>query len=293
MSQTNTSTRLGKYIWARTGFDLEGIVGALAAWLVGILLGSLWSPLFWLGFVAAIIVLTATRKQTRTPPEMANLVIAPCDGIVQSVTRAVPPAELRLGGAERLRLRISSSPLSTNPIYAVMNGEIVSLIVEDADPSVIFASEPDIPGLAIAHIAYESLGQSVGCVVATGGFGPRLEVLSETGDPVRAGRIVGKRRLGGWCDVYLDADARVLVRAGQTLIGAETMLCRLVRNSASEPSTQSDDAVEGAILPEDSGAVDDVRDADEPKSTEMSDELAAQEAADALMARLTKQADKD
>ena len=34
--------------WLRSGFDLEGYVGALAAWLVGILMGILWGPLFWL-----------------------------------------------------------------------------------------------------------------------------------------------------------------------------------------------------------------------------------------------------
>jgi phosphatidylserine decarboxylase len=238
MAETSASARLGRYIWARTSFDLEGIVGALASWLVGLLLGAIWSPLFWLGFVGAIVILLATRKQTRTSPDIANLVTAPCDGIVQSVTRAVPPTELRLGGAERLRLRISSSPMATNPIYAVMNGEVTSVILEEPDSSVILASEPDIPGLAIAHISYESLGEQVGCTVATGGFGPRLEVLSQIGDPVRAGRVVGKRRLGGWCDVYLDGDARVLVRAGQTLIGGETMLCRLVRSP--KPGAQED-----------------------------------------------------
>lgn len=275
MAQTSASARLGNYIWARTSFDIEGIVGALAAWLFGLLLGAIWSPLFWLGFIAAIVVLFATRKQTRTPPELANLVIAPCDGIVQSVTRVVPPTELRIGSVERLRLRISSSPIATNPIYAVMNGEVASLIVEEADPAVIFATEPDVPGMAIAHISYESLGQIIGCSVATGGFGPRLEMLSEIGDPVRAGRVVGKRRLGGWCDVYLDADARVLVRAGQTLIGGETMLCRLVRGPVGEQST--------VAASENSGA----------DRSEFDSELSAEEASAALMARLKLQSDKD
>ncbi|MEO9969508.1 MAG: hypothetical protein ABJG15_06710 [Hyphomonadaceae bacterium] len=276
MAQTTESTRLGKYIWARTGFDLEGIVGALAAWLFGLLLGAIWSPLFWLGFVGAIIVLLATRKQTRTPPELANLVIAPCDGIVQSVTRAVPPSELRLGSVERLRLRISSSPIATNPIYSVMNGEISSLIIEEADPSVIFATEPDLPGMAVAHISYESLGQNVGCMVATGGFGPRLEIMSETGDPVRAGRVVGKRRLGGWCDVFLDADARVLVRAGQTLIGGETMLCRLVRDAVSESD----------VKPDEKATVD-------TDDVEIDPEVSAEEASAALMARLKLDAENE
>jgi len=288
MAETSASTRLGRYIWARTSFDLEGIVGAAAAWLVGVLLGQLWGVLFWLGFIAAIIILLATRKQTRTPPEMANLVIAPCDGIVQSVTRTVPPGELRMGTAECLRLRISSSPMATNPVYAVMNGEVASVILEDADPSVIFASEPDIPGLAIAHISFESLGQTVGCSVATGGFGPRLELMSETGDPVRAGRVVGKRRLGGWCDVYLDADARVLVRAGQTLIGAETMICRLVRDTMTVRAGTGQTVTEAPQTPDNPD-----NDKTDTETADFDEDLTAEEASAALMARLKLQADKE
>ena len=52
MSDTDLSRET--FPWLRSGFDLEGYVGALAAWLVGILLGILWAPLFWIGFVAAI-----------------------------------------------------------------------------------------------------------------------------------------------------------------------------------------------------------------------------------------------
>jgi len=294
MTRTSASARLGNYIWARTGFDLEGIVGALAAWLVGLLLGSLWGPLFWVGFIGAFIILLATRKQTRTPPEMANLVIAPVDGIVQSVTKAIPPSELRLGAGERLRLRISSSPMATNPVYAVMNGEIASIIMEDPDPAVIFASEPDLQGLAIAHISYESLGQSVGCSIATGGLGPRLEIMSEIGDPVRAGRVVGKRRLGGWCDIYLDPDARVLVRAGQTLIGAETMLCRLVRTVRADAVPSGTNAAEDLLSTTETDDIEtDTLEDTAPLEPKASDEESAEEASASLMAKLKKQADQE
>jgi len=105
-----------------------------------------------------------------------------------------------------------------------MTGEIASLIIEEPDSSVILASQADLAGLAVAHVTLESLGQKIGCTLATGGFGPRLEMMSEAGDPVRAGRVIGKRRLGGWCDVYLPADMAVSVLAGQTLIGGESVM---------------------------------------------------------------------
>lgn len=235
MSDTQTRKRLKKRVWALASFDLEGIVGALAAFVVGLLLGWIWDPLFWLGLASAGLILLATRSQARTPPDLANIVVAPCDGVVHSIARALPPTELRLEGGQRLRLRISSSPLATNPIHACLTGEIESVIVEEPDRSVLVASQGDTPGLAVAHVTLTSLGQNVGITVSTGGFGPRLEVTSEAGDPVRLGRVIGKRRLGGWCDVYLPFEAKLLVREGQTLIGAETVLCRLLRTANDAP----------------------------------------------------------
>ncbi|MEL7129935.1 MAG: hypothetical protein AAGK23_10330, partial [Pseudomonadota bacterium] len=110
MDDTPSSPPSTSRIWARMGFDLEGIVGAIAAWLSGLLLGAIWSPLFWLGAVAAIVVLLATRRQSRTPPDTPGLVLAPCDGVVHSIEKALPPNELRLPPGERLRIRIASSP---------------------------------------------------------------------------------------------------------------------------------------------------------------------------------------
>ncbi len=215
--------------WVPENFDLEGLVGAVAAWLVGLLLGALWAPLFWLGFAAAVLVLLATRRRPRTLPTVGNLVVAPCDGVIMEVTQSVPPSELRLGTDMRLRVRISSSIASTNPLHAPVSGHVSSLVMEDPDPSVWMAAAPDTPGLAVAYIGLENDAEPIGFVVSTGGFGPRLELSAETGDVVALGDEIGKRRLGGWCDVYLAADARLLVREGQTLIGAETVICRLKR----------------------------------------------------------------
>ncbi|MEM6411660.1 MAG: hypothetical protein AAF683_09005 [Pseudomonadota bacterium] len=241
----------GSRPWAQIGFDVEGIVGALAAWLVGMLLGAVWGPLFWLGVIGAGVILLATRKQTRTAPDAANLVTAPCDGVIQSIGVAVPPSELRLPSSEYLRVRVSSSPASPNTVHAPITGEIKSVIQEEPNPSVIFASEPDVPGLAVAHLSVSSMGEAVGITVSTGGFGPRLEVLCEAGDAVRAGRVVAKRRLGGWCDIFLKAESRLLVREGQTLIGSETVLCRL-SVEPSDLAQESDDTakVSSAEIPE-------------------------------------------
>ena len=212
--------------WLRSGFDLEGYVGALAAWLVGILLGILWAPLFWIGFVAAIIILLATRTARRTAPEAEGLIVAPTDGLVVSVGGATPPDELRLDGQSWTRVRVSVGPTKTNGIYAPMDGAIDHVIRETGDPAAFAAMKPDRPGLTVAYVSFESGARSVGMRYATGGLGPRLEVDKEAGDAVRLGRAIGTMRLGGWYDLYLPADVEVGPVVGQTLIGSETILGR-------------------------------------------------------------------
>ena len=212
--------------WLRSGFDLEGYVGALAAWLVGILLGILWGPLFWIGFFAAILILFATRTAERTSPEAEGLIVAPTDGLIVSVGGATPPDELRLDGTGWTRVRVAVGPTKTNGIHAPMDGAIDHVISEVGDPAAFAAMPPDRPGLAISYVSLESGSRAVGMRLATGGLGPRLEIVNEAGDAVRLGRNIGTLRLGGWCDIYVPAGVEVLPRAGQTLIGAETIIGR-------------------------------------------------------------------
>ncbi|MEM9225108.1 MAG: phosphatidylserine decarboxylase [Pseudomonadota bacterium] len=215
-----------RFAWLRSGFDIEGWVGALAAWLAGILLGIVWAPLFWIGFACAVIILLATRTAERVPPMSEDVLIAPCDGTIVSVGGASLPNALRLEGGDWTRVRISSAPVTSNGVHAPMGGEIDHIISEAGDPSAVVAMRPDAPGLAVAYIALTSGGRQVGLRIAAGGFGPRLEIDVESGDAVRAGRHIGTRRLGGWCDVYIPAGAETAVSAGQTLVGAETVLAR-------------------------------------------------------------------
>lgn len=218
--------------WLRSGFDLEGYVGALAAWLVGILLGIIWAPLFWIGFAAAIIILLATRTAQRTAPEAEGVIVAPSDGLVVSIGGATPPDELRLDGPSWTRVRVSVGPTKTNGIYAPMDGAIDHVIRETGDPAAFAAMKPDRPGLTVAYVSLESGARSVGMRYATGGLGPRLEVDKEAGDAVRLGRAIGTLRLGGWYDLYLPADVEIAPVVGQTLIGSETVLGRFGAASA-------------------------------------------------------------
>ncbi len=214
--------------WMTIGFDWEGIAAAGGAFLAALLLGWIWPPLFWIGFAATVLALAAGRWSRRSPPDIAEGIVAPCDGVVVSIERVEPPPGLRLVSESVIRLRIASSPAVTNKLYVPISGGVEASSTVQGETNVPLAFQPDDEGLSRAFITLESAGEQAGLVVATGGFGPRIELDVEAGDVVRLGRVMGTRRLGGWCDLYLPSHVTPLVWPGQTLVGGETVIGRMV-----------------------------------------------------------------
>lgn len=213
--------------WFNLRFDMVGFVAAIAALFVGVLLGWLWSPLFWIGAIASIVFLLAAKWNGRVPPGLPTAVVSPVDGIVTSITETEPPIELRMGVARAKRVRISSGPFSSNKLHAPITGRVETLIMDQGLQTMPFAFSPEPDGLMDAYVTFESRGQEVGLRVATGGLGPRLDFAIEAGDMMQLGKRIGTRRLGGWLDLYLPLECGVLVWKGQTLVAGETVLSRL------------------------------------------------------------------
>ncbi|MEM7766234.1 MAG: phosphatidylserine decarboxylase [Pseudomonadota bacterium] len=213
-----------RFAWARSKFDIEGIAGAVAAWVVGILLGIVWSPLFWIGAAVSILILLATRRSNRAQPSDETAIVAPVDGVVVAVETADLPSELRYPETSAARIRIASSPASQNRVFAPSAGTVSSVILESGTESQPVAMEADAHGLFNGYITLEGTSGAVGLRLVTGGLGPRVDIDVRDGDTVAAGAVIGKRRLGGWCDVYLPGSTTVAVGPGTTLVGAETRL---------------------------------------------------------------------
>lgn len=224
MAQASKPIQTLRYPWARGGFDLEGWVAALAMIIVGLLLGWLWSPLFLLGLIAAIAALLATRHGPRTVAEATDAVVSPVDGVLHSILEGTPPAELRFEQEKAIRLRVSSSPFTQNRILSPASGEVSTLLLEAGRQSILIAPDPDAFGLERMFLTIEGSESVVGTDVKVAAFGPRMDADVTQGDKVAKGEIVGKRRLGGWCDVWLPLETEIAVVPGQTLMAGETVL---------------------------------------------------------------------
>ena len=212
--------------WYRAQFDLEGLGFGGLALVLAILLGGIHWILMLIFFLVFIVVLLASRDTERTSPVGEDLVLSPCDGIIESVSSVLPPRELRWDTQEVVRVRISSSPFSVNGVRAPMTGNVDSYIVEPGAPSAL-SFDAENSDLREAFILTSNDKHAAGLRVATGGLGPRLDIDLEAGDGVRAGRKIGVRRLGGWTDVYLPGSAIVTMIEGMSVIGGESVLSDL------------------------------------------------------------------
>ena len=94
--------------WLNFMLDWEGVAAAAGAFLAALLLGWIWSPLFWIGFVLMLGALAAGCWSRRSPPDVADGVVAPCDGVVVQGLAAV--AESMLTGPSVLVPKVAGGP---------------------------------------------------------------------------------------------------------------------------------------------------------------------------------------
>jgi phosphatidylserine decarboxylase len=189
----------------------------------------------WWGLVLLPITLWIVaffRDPERTPPPGDALILCPADGKLLAPVLAVPPEELGLGAAERLRLSVFMNVFNVHVNRVPCNGTVTRLAYR---PGKFFNASFDKASvhnermsvrLTVARPAGVSselvFVQIAGLVARRIGCG-----LSE-GQRVCRGDRFGIIRFGSRVDVYLPEGTRVLVSAGQQVRAGETALAEFM-----------------------------------------------------------------
>jgi phosphatidylserine decarboxylase len=206
----------------RAGWPFIGI--ALAA---AVLLGLLWEPLFWLGLIAAAYCAYFFRNPPRVTPTRVGLVVAPADGMVQPVRRAVPPPELELGDQPLTRVSIFLNVFNVHVNRVPVDGTITALAYRPGkfvNAAFDKASE-DNERMALKVTTYD--GVDVGFVQIAGLVARRIVCTVKLDEPVRAGQVFGLIRFGSRLDIYLPEGVAPLVVPYQTTVAGETVIADL------------------------------------------------------------------
>jgi phosphatidylserine decarboxylase len=206
----------------RAGWPFIGI--ALAA---AVLLGLLWEPLFWLGLLAAAYCAYFFRNPPRVTPTRVGLVIAPADGMVMPIERAVPPPELELGDQPLTRISIFLNIFNVHINRVPLDGTITALSYRPGkfvNAALDKASE-DNERMTLKVTTYD--GIDLGFVQIAGLVARRIVCNAKLGEPVRAGQVFGLIRFGSRMDVYLPEGVHPLVVPYQTAVAGETVIADL------------------------------------------------------------------
>lgn len=193
-------------------------------------------PLGWVGAIATAWCAYFFRDPDRVTPGREGLVVSAADGRIVSIASVVPPRELALGDEPRMRISVFLSIFDVHIVRAPVAGRVIrSVYVPGAflNAELDKASEDNERR---ALVIETETGEKVGVVLIAGLIARRIVTFVGEGTSVARGERIGLIRFGSRVDVYLPAGAPILVAAGQTAIGGETVLAEFVAaEGAREP----------------------------------------------------------
>jgi phosphatidylserine decarboxylase len=200
----------------------------IAAFAIGAVFLAWWiEPLGYLGAVLTAWCAYFFRNPDRVTPTRKGLVISPADGVVQSIVRAAPPAELEMGDAPLTRVAVFMNVFNVHVNRAPIDGAITAVSYRPGkflNASLDKASE-DNERQSLKITTAE--GKDIAFVQIAGLVARRILCWAKEGDQMKAGERFGLIRFGSRVDVYLPDGTEPLVAVGQTAVAGETVLADL------------------------------------------------------------------
>jgi phosphatidylserine decarboxylase len=171
------------------------------------------------------------RDPERKAPGGKDLVISPADGKMLPVVHAVPPRELGMGEAPRVRLSIFMDIFNVHVNRMPVNGRVIALNYRHGrffNASFDKASEYN-ERMAIRIEPEEKRdGGGLAVIQIAGLVARRIKCDLLEGQTVRRGERFGIIRFGSRLDLYLPPDTIVVVRENQRVRAGETVLAKFI-----------------------------------------------------------------
>jgi phosphatidylserine decarboxylase len=210
----------------------EGHKFVLGFAIAALILFMLAPPLGWIAAVATLACAYFFRDPRRVTPFRPGLAVSSADGKIVSIGTVVPPKELALGDALLTRISVFLSVLDVHVVRSPVAGRVVHSAYM---PGKFLNAERDKASEdneRRAMVIETATGERIGTVLIAGLIARRIVTFAGEGTSVAAGERIGIIRFGSRVDVYLPAGAEILVAAGQTAIGGETVLAELLATPA-------------------------------------------------------------
>ncbi|UXN05344.1 phosphatidylserine decarboxylase [Bartonella sp. HY761] len=201
----------------------EGYPFIAVFFVVSLLLGWAWAPLFWVGLVLTIWCIYFFRDPERFTPVAEGLVVSPADGKISFVGEMIAPKELNLGDEPVIRISVFMNVFSCHVNRIPIDGKIKSMVYRPgkfANAELDKASETNERNCVVL----ETKHGDIGVVQVAGLVARRIVWWVHDGAELEAGKRFGLIRFGSRLDVYLPKNANIRVGVGQTAVAGETVL---------------------------------------------------------------------
>ncbi len=210
----------------REGYATLGLVAALglaanvAAWalLPGALVATLPLALLAWGFFAQFF-----RNPARRTPALPHTAIAPADGTIVAVERVTEDEYFH---DERLKISIYMSALNVHVNRVPFDGVVRYARYHPGRYLVAFHPKASALNERNTLVIADARGREVLVRQIAGLLARRIVSYLGVGQAVTAGQELGFIKFGSRCDIFLPADAQVLVQLQQRVKGGETPLAR-------------------------------------------------------------------
>ena len=188
-----------------------------------------------LGWIAAFItmfIICFFRDPERTTPQDKNIVVSPADGVIHKIEKALPPEELGLGDKALTRVSIFLSVFNVHVNRIPISGKITDLHYRNGkflNAALEKASKDNERQTCV--VATES-GEKIIFVQIAGLIAKRIICDLDIDQEVKAGERFGIIRFGSRMDVYFPANSDIKILEGQTMIGGETIIGKIIPKAA-------------------------------------------------------------
>ncbi len=194
--------------------------------LITIIIGWIWSPLFFFGLVLTLWCIYFFRNPERFTPENLNnnFVIAPADGKIIELEEIEPDPEIGLPKGKHFKIGIFMNVFNVHVNRSPMSGTVIK---KNYIPGLFFNASLDKASkenerLSIVMNVNNRI--KIAFVQIAGLLARRIVNDAQEGDKLSTGEIFGIIRFGSKVDVYIPIGSKINVLLGQTTIAGETIL---------------------------------------------------------------------
>ena len=201
--------------------------------ILAIIMGWIWSPLYYVGLTLTLWCIYFFRNPSRITPTLAgsnknNLIISPADGTVIEISKITPADEIGLPAGKWTRVCIFMNVFDVHVNRSPMLGQITyKKYIPGSFFNASLDKSSDENERLILNMDTDN-GHKIAFVQIAG---RRIICDIDIGHSLKAGEVFGLIRFGSRVDIYFPSEVSVMILKGQKMIAGETIIGDFSKNA--------------------------------------------------------------